>query len=362
VPRDLGGNSGEELILTADPTSHLVPIGDALRLLQLHRRRATGRSPIPSVNCSDTRARWLHPAAGRRTGLANVLHAPNWRDSIDWRWYHSRLHRRAARPPERGRGAPILEEGSDGVRPMTVHKAKGLEFPVVILADLTCRLSRNDASRYLDASRGLCAVKIGGWAPHDLPSTKPGGGPRSGGRRSSGVAATRARDLLVVPALGDAWEAMAGLLNRVCPPLASRRAPTRGPKCPPFKSKDSVLERPDGEAAGPSTVCPGQHLFEAGGYSVVWWDPSTLSLGAKPPFGVRREELIVKDVPKPIVADGRGRYDRWQLARADARAAGSAPSLVVATTREWAARLAARSRGAAPGRAVEVCGPSEAGG
>ena len=52
--------------------------------------------------------------------------------------------------------APILEEGSDGVRLMTVHKAKGLEFPVVILADLTCRMSRNDASRYLDASRG-CA-------------------------------------------------------------------------------------------------------------------------------------------------------------------------------------------------------------
>ena len=64
--------------------------------------------------------------------------------------------------------APILEEGSDGVRLMTVHKAKGLEFPVVILADLTCRMSREDASRYLDASRGLCAMKIGGWAPHEL--------------------------------------------------------------------------------------------------------------------------------------------------------------------------------------------------
>ena len=32
--------------------------------------------------------------------------------------------------------APILEEDSDGVRMMTVHKAKGLEFPIVILADL----------------------------------------------------------------------------------------------------------------------------------------------------------------------------------------------------------------------------------
>ena len=63
------------------------------------------------------------------------------------------------------------------------------------------------------------------------------------------------------------------------------------------------------------------------GYSVVWWDPGALKLGAKPTFGVRREDLIVKDVPKHVVADGRGRYDRWHLARDDARAAGAVPSL-----------------------------------
>ena len=40
---------------------------------------------------------------------------------------------------ERGEAgeAPIVEEGTEGVRIMTVHRAKGLEFPVVILADLT---------------------------------------------------------------------------------------------------------------------------------------------------------------------------------------------------------------------------------
>jgi len=65
-----------------------------------------------------------------------------------------------------------------------------------------------------------------------------------------------------------------------------------------------VLERPNGETAGNHTVCPGEHAFaDAGGYSVVWWDPRALSLDRKPSYGVRREDLIVKDVPKHVVAD-----------------------------------------------------------
>jgi len=98
-----------------------------------------------------------------------------------------------------------------------------------------------------------------------------------------------------------------------------------------------VLHRPNDGTAGPSTVCPGQHTFaDAGGYSVVWWDPGALDLDKKPTFGVRRDDLIVKDVPKHVIADGRATYDRWQLARHDARAAGAVPSLRVQTVREWA--------------------------
>jgi ATP-dependent exoDNAse (exonuclease V) beta subunit len=70
----------------------------------------------------------------------------------------------------------------------------------------------------------------------------------------------------------------------------------------------------------------------------VWWDPAALVLGAKAPFGVRRGELIVKDVPRHVVADGRSRYDQWHLARDDARAAGAVPSVVVETVREWIGR------------------------
>src|SRR6185503_9601462 len=146
--------------------------------------------------------------------------------------------------------APILEESSDGVRLMTVHKAKGLEFPVVILADLTCKLSRSDASRYLDPANGLCAVKIGGWAPHELHEHEAEEVMRdeAEGVRLAYVAATRARDLLVVPAIGDeAWDGgWLDPLNRALYPAAGvRQASRRASKCPPARAKDSVLTRPD---------------------------------------------------------------------------------------------------------------------
>ena len=48
--------------------------------------------------------------------------------------------------------APIFEEGSEGIRMMSVHKAKGLEFPVVILADITAKICQSHPSRYIDSS------------------------------------------------------------------------------------------------------------------------------------------------------------------------------------------------------------------
>ena len=59
-----------------------------------------------------------------------------------------------ARRARGGGDAPVVEEGTEGVRIMTVHRAKGLEFPVVILADLTCKETAGDASRCVDPSAG----------------------------------------------------------------------------------------------------------------------------------------------------------------------------------------------------------------
>jgi ATP-dependent helicase/nuclease subunit A len=372
VPRELGGNNGDELALTAEPTAHLMPIAGALRLLQQLHRGRNHRPVADTVSrlMTETRAHVgfiLRPAGEQ--ALANVLHvaelARQYEASggISFRGFIDEL--RTAAESEAAE-APILEESSDGVRLMTVHKAKGLEFPVVILADLTCRLSRDDASRYLDAGRRLCAMRIGGWAPADLHDHEAEEVARdqAEGVRLAYVAATRARDLLVVPAVGDdAWEGgwISPLNRALYPPAGSRREARRGPKCPAFKSKDSVLQRPNDEPAGSMTVCPGLHAFPSG-YSVVWWDPGALALDKKPLFGVRRDDLIVKDVPRNVVADGRGRYDRWRLARLDARANGSAPTLQIETVREWTAdeahELPAAFRGATVAT-IDVAGRAE---
>jgi len=40
-------------------------------------------------------------------------------------------------------------------------------------------------------------------------------------------------------------------------------------------------------------------------------------------------------VPKHVIADGRSRYDRWHLARDDAREAAAVPSMAIEAAREW---------------------------
>ena len=84
---------------------------------------------------------------------------------------------------------------------MTVHKAKGLEFPVVMLADIGGKLSRDDAPSDISTStRGLAAISLAGWTPLDLREHNALEASRdeAEGVRLAYVAATRARDLLVV--------------------------------------------------------------------------------------------------------------------------------------------------------------------
>jgi ATP-dependent exoDNAse (exonuclease V) beta subunit len=331
----------------------LEPIREALTCLaNWHRRR--NRRPVAETISDVLGTTRAHVSFVLRPGgeqvLANALHVAELarqyeiEGGMSFRGFVEAL--REAASGGQAAEAPILEEGSDGVRLMTVHKAKGLEFPVVILADITARLTPFDASRYIDTEHERCALRIGGWSPKDLNDNKAMELLREEkeGERVAYVAATRARDLLVVPALGDGpytegW--VAPLNAAIYPAEDARRVQAGGVGCPSFASKDSVLMRPDGDPASRLTVCPGQHEFTASDdpYSLVWWspEPAVLSLGAQAPFGLRRDDLIVKDVAPAVLRRGLDTYHAWKTGREDAIAAARRPSINVMTATAAAA-------------------------
>ena len=100
-----------------------------------------------------------------------------------------------------------------------------------------------------------------------------------------------------------------------------------------------MLERPDGGIATAATVAPGAHPLLEGerAYDVVWWDPGVLPLDVEPPYGLRRQELIAKDVPARVVEEGAARHEAWLADRQAALARGRAPWVAVSTMTEWAA-------------------------
>jgi hypothetical protein len=172
---------------------------------------------------------------------------------------------------------PMIEDGVEGVRLMTVHKAKGLEFPVVILCDITCPLSTG-ASRHVDPDRKMWAMRLAGGSPWELLDHEDSEAERDRAEslRLLYVAATRARDVLVVPAVADepqrkGW--VGPLLPGLYPPEDSRFLSVIAAGCPRFPGSDTVIDRPP-RAPVATPIRPGLHKPERGRHEVVWWDPS----------------------------------------------------------------------------------------
>jgi ATP-dependent exoDNAse (exonuclease V) beta subunit len=251
---------------------------------------------------------------------------------------------RLAEQAERGEAsdAPIVEEGTEGVRIMTVHRAKGLEFPVVVLADLTAREVPTEPARWVDAARGICATRLAGCSPPELleHAGEELERERQEAARILYVAATRARDLLVVPAVGDGrregW--LAALDPVVHPEVARARRPetTEPPGCPAFGS-ETVLVRPPAVRRPASSVSPGLHRPEAGTHRVVWWDPARLDLDVQETVGLTQQKLLEADESGVRSAEGVRAHDAWQAGRTRVRDAAGTPTLRVATATERAA-------------------------
>jgi ATP-dependent helicase/nuclease subunit A len=218
-----------------------------------------------------------------------------------------------------------------------------LEFPVVILADLTAKLQASQARRYIDTDRSLCAGRIGGWSPLELTNheTEEIARDTAEGVRLAYVAATRARDLLVVPVVGDPWGRInefwtAPLARSVYPLGELRKAPREAPGCPKF-GRDSVNERPPGVVSTADTVCPGRYAFGLSESYEVVWDPTKLALGARPSYALRQEDFL-KEIDKATVQQDLAAYRDWESKKAALIEAASVPSLRVQTITQRAAR------------------------
>lgn len=337
---------------TEDPD--FLQVEEALALLgDLHRER--NRRPFAVTVNALLEATRAHAGFVLRPGgnqiLANVARIADLARSyevsggISFRGFVDELAAQAEK--EDAAEAPVLEEDSDGVRLMTVHGAKGLEFPVVILADLTANISVRDPDLYVDGDRRLCAVRLLRCAPRELvengaqESVKD----RAEGVRVAYVAATRARDLLVIPAVGDQAFPEGGWLSpldkAIYPSPANWRKSEIAAGCPHF-GVASIMERPlDFASEEEFSVRPGKVRPQHGEHTVVWWDPSQLTLNVEGGVGFHQKELLADDGGASLRA-----YREWQAARAGAIAQASRP--------EHDVFVASQALDAPPGAALPV--------
>ena len=327
--------------------AELDPVAEVLEELAVLHRRRNRRPVVDTVLrlleiCRAPAGLALRPA-GHQV-LANVQRICDlarqfeMRGGLSFRGFVERLDQEAESLSSAQ--APVLEEGADGVRVLTAHAAKGLEFPVVVLADITANLHRREAGLFLDAGRRLAAHRLLGCAPFELQENGELelARDRAEGVRLAYVAATRARDLLVVPTVGvGPWEGgwTSPLNDGLYPEPRRFHLATVAPGCPPF-GHASILEPPQNFSGQPEdAVRPGLHTPRHGEHRVVWWDPAILDLDVEGNFGLHREQILSPDVEGGRHgAEGLGRYNAWRANRDRAIEAGSRPALRVTTPSE----------------------------
>ncbi len=321
----------------ADPSKtepDFAPIEEALALLaDLHRarnRQSFGATINALLAATRAHAGFVLRPGGNQI-LANVARVADLARTyemcggISFRGFVEELAAQAEK--EDAAEAPVLEEDSDGVRLMTVHGAKGLEFPVVILADLTANIAAREPDQYVDGERRLCATRLLRCAPRELVDHEHEEAAReqAEGVRVAYVAATRARDLLVIPAIGDepfpdgGW--LSPLNKAIYPSRTDWRKSQSAAGCPQF-GQASVLQRPlEYDREGEISVKPGLVRPEHGQHQVVWWDPSKLALNLEGGLGFHQKEILADDGGASLAA-----YRTWQETRARLIERASAPT------------------------------------
>jgi ATP-dependent helicase/nuclease subunit A len=260
--------------------------------LETWRRRARERTPFAFY------AALLGPDGGRRALLERL--GPEASDAIDEFMALALAHEREQAPSlvtflaeAEADDAPVkrdMEAKSDGVRVMTVHAAKGLEAPIVFLADACSVGYTRMTERLLDLGDGEAGAPLFVWAARKAEDSAPLVAARERARAAAAgehrrvlyVAMTRAAQRLIVaghhgvkgPAednwhelvgagLGELlqpapapWDASETILRVGAPPREGERAgpaPTRAPVAEP-----DWLRRLATPESQPATLSPSR--------------------------------------------------------------------------------------------------------
>ncbi|MET0389090.1 MAG: UvrD-helicase domain-containing protein [Polyangiales bacterium] len=243
--------------------------------------------------------------------------------------------------------AQVIEETSDGVRVMTVHAAKGLEFPVVVLCDPTAPARYEFASRHIDPERGLWAQSLCDCEPIELWDERERVRAHDAAEivRMVYVATTRAQELLVVPVCGDGpidgW--LEVLHDAVHPSPDNSRAPLPSRYVLPTFGPDSVAARHGPMPA--DTIAPGVHVPLRGDHHVVFWDPELLERPPAQAGGVVQMKLLqTNEQSAEVAAAGQHAYAEFMARGAAARESAQAPHVWSGSMTQRAAADAGWSR------------------
>ncbi len=279
-------------------SEEFAPIAEALALLGTLHRQRNQRPAADTVSALLDAVRAHAAFAMRPAGhqvLANVYRVADLARQFEasggtsFRGFVEELESQSTKGE--ASEAPVIEEGADGVRLMTVHQAKGLEFPVVILGDITANLAAKEPERYIHSHQRLCALRLMQCAPWELIDHEPEEleRERSEGIRVAYVAATRARDLLVVPSIqGEEIDGWLAPLHRAI-----------------------------------SQARPVKAHFK-------WASLDELRLDVAPRMGLKDEELLTdKGVAAPPAAESHQVYQQWRQARGLMLAAGVAATRTI---------------------------------
>jgi ATP-dependent exoDNAse (exonuclease V) beta subunit len=203
----------------------------------------------------------------------------------------------------------VGEQAGAQVEVLTVHKAKGLEYPIVIVADLLSdRLPGPDA--VVRHATGEAWLKIGGFEPQgwDAARADEQNQQQAEERRLLYVALTRARDHLVIPCFPDqrrkAWldDAIQGF-------AIDHREPPHGAR--------ATTVRPDGTS---------------GTSEVTWFDTRELDLGGE--AAPRTRASAVLDGTDADAQTALSREQAWEVDRKTRRKDARQVSLRVAAASE----------------------------